>query len=127
SSLALTRELAAMGATNRLLLYVTGRPEAEAALADGTTAALTTDLVRLGPLDDIALTALMGSVLEGRPPTRFVPFVKEPTGGNPFFVEELTRSLKETGAIHLQDGMWITSVDWDATQCPPTLAGVLAS
>ena len=127
SSLALTHELAAMATTNRLLLYVTGRPEAEAGLAGGSTAALTADLVKLGPLDEIALTALMGSVLGGRPPMRLVPFVKERTGGNPFFVEELTRSLKETGAIHIEDGMWITRVDWDATQFPPTLEGVLAS
>jgi adenylate cyclase len=122
SSIALTRELAPL-TNGRFVLYLTGRPEAEALIPE----AQRRHVIALTPLDEHAVTSLMESILQGHAPTRLVPFVIERTGGNPFFVEELTHSLRETKAIHLDDGMWIMRAGWDAKQLPPTLEGVLAS
>jgi len=124
SSVALTRDLASRG-DRGLVLYLTGRPEAEARFAE--LAAPQREAIALGPLDAAAVARLMESILGGPPPTRLVPFVIERTAGNPFFVEEITHALRETGALRVEDGIWSMRAGWDAKELPQSLEGVLAS
>ena len=124
STVALTRELAPLCVDARVVMYLTARPEAEASLPEIEGAR---HAIALRPLDEGGVKTLVDAILEGSAPTRLAPFVFERTAGNPFFVEELTRSLVETGALHLDDRIWLIRPGWDAKGLPPTLEGVLAS
>ena len=48
-------------------------------------------------------------------------------GGNPLFVEELTRSLLENGSIHRVDGQYVLSRNPSKIQVPDTIQGVIAA
>ena len=59
----------------------------------------------LAPLERDAIAAMVGSMF-GLPlaPEWFAAVLHERTGGNPLFVEEVVRSLKDEGQIGLQNG-----------------------
>jgi len=124
----LLRRLVRASRTLRLVVYVTGRPEAAAAVDELTALAegLETTRVVLGPLDRAAVDALVAAVFQGSVDPEINELVAARTSGNPFFVEELVRSLRSGGAV-LQDGVWTLSPGWDATSAPATVEGVLAA
>jgi adenylate cyclase len=126
SSAELTRELARLCAETPLALYLIARPEGEAALAE-----LAGDAPRctfaLGPLDEDGVGSLVRSLLEGDVQRGLPALVRERTAGNPLFVEELLRSLTETGALARENGLWRTQPGWDAAAVPPTIEELLAS
>jgi adenylate cyclase len=126
SSAELTRELARLCEREPLALYLIARPEAGPALAD-----LAGDLPRraiaLEPLDEEGVGSLVRSLLAGDVQEDFPPLVRERTAGNPLFVEELLRSLQETGALTRENGLWRTQPGWDAEAVPPTIEELLAS
>jgi class 3 adenylate cyclase/tetratricopeptide (TPR) repeat protein len=124
SSLELTRELAAVAEREPLLLYLVGRPEAESVLAELPA---TQHAIRVKGLDEHDVETLIESWLEGPPPQDLASFVGERTGGNPFFVEEILRSLHETGAVAWEDGSWTMRPGWDARALPTTVEEVLAA
>ena len=129
SSVALTAELARLCPQERLLLYLIGRPEASSTLAEITAGVPAGSRcgIPLEPLDDACVRALLVSALSGEPPAALPSFVSARTRGNPFFVEELLRSLRETNALYREDGSWSIRPGWDADQVPPTIEGVLAA
>lgn len=126
SSADLTRELAQLCEREPLALYLIARPEAGPALAE-----LAGDVPRraiaLRPLDEEGVAALVRSLLAGDVQEGFPALVRERTAGNPLFVEELLRSLQETGALTRQNGTWRTQRGWDAEAVPPTIEELLAS
>jgi adenylate cyclase len=123
SSLALTHEVAAATSSAALLLYLTGRPEASEKLEPSVTATRLT----LEPLSPDAAADLVGSVLDGDPPAGLVEIVDERGGGNPFFIEELVRSLQDQGTLVRTDGRWRLDRSADAASLPPTVEGVLSA
>ncbi len=105
--------LAGRGAGRRpqILLCATGREDVEApapfeavarALEDEGYAARRP----LDALDGTAVAALVASMLglEGEAPADVVRLVTDETRGNPFFIEELMKSLLESGALRAGDG-----------------------
>jgi adenylate cyclase len=126
SSLALTAELAHFARDNAILLVLVGRPEARAEierLAEGVAFAS----IELGPFDRKAITHLAEALLGGTVPRRLVSFVERRTSGNPLFVQQLLRALRDSDALTLSESGWTIRRGWDARRLPPTIEGVLAA
>jgi class 3 adenylate cyclase/tetratricopeptide (TPR) repeat protein len=90
--------------TRRLpvLMLVAFRPDyldtSDAFLEGLREAEIEHDEIGLDPLDADAAGALLGALLEGLDvPLRLRERIREKTGGNPFFMEELVRALREGG------------------------------
>jgi class 3 adenylate cyclase/tetratricopeptide (TPR) repeat protein len=126
SSLALTGELVRGAAGERVLFLLVGRPEVRGQLAE-LTAARPHRAIELGPLDRIGLRMLAKHILDGDPPDDLVSFVAERTTGNPFFAQELLRTLLDSGALEHANRRLIISRGWDERRLPPTIEGVLAA
>jgi adenylate cyclase len=124
SSLALTRELLQ---TARVGLILTGRPEAGERLEELTADAADVTRLGLGSLDEDAVDAVAASVLGSAPPSELIRFVAQRTDGNPFFVKELVRELRDSHALVAADGGWELRAGWDEREVPPTIEGVLAA
>lgn len=81
--------------------------------------------VELPPLDQARLGAMMRSMLGvGELPEAFVACVAAEAGGNPFFVEEVMRTLVESGAIGQQGGVW-TADALSSVEIPTTMREVV--
>jgi class 3 adenylate cyclase/tetratricopeptide (TPR) repeat protein len=128
ASAELTTALASATGDRALVLVLTARPEgaetcsAIAAAAQGPAAA-----VALEPLDEDSVRDLLAATLDGPPPLDLVRAVVARTNGNPLFVEEITRSLVETGAVVRTDGRFAMRSNWDAAALPDTVERVLSS
>jgi adenylate cyclase len=124
SSLALTRELLH---TARVGMILTARPQAEDRLAELTADASDVLPLVLGALDEDAVAAIAANALGSAPPPELIRFVVHRTDGNPFFVKELVRGLRDSGALVGADGGWEMRPGWDEGEVPPTIEGVLAA
>jgi adenylate cyclase len=124
STLALTGDLARLCVAEPVVLYLIARPEAEQTLRE---LAPLRRAIRLEPLGEAAVAQLMESVLGGSTPPDVLSFVMMRTAGNPLFVEELVRTLRDTGAVSAAGGTWSLRPGWDARQLPPTIEGVLSA
>ncbi|RIH83775.1 Regulatory protein AfsR [Calidithermus terrae] len=100
---------ALLGALEPLLLVVVTRPIGEQALGFQAAQALrglpgsgTLEVGALGVEETAALVAgRLGLPAEALPP-RLARLVRERSGGNPFFAEELTHALREQGLIRVE-------------------------
>jgi class 3 adenylate cyclase/tetratricopeptide (TPR) repeat protein len=126
STLDLTAELARLAQTVPLLLVLVGRPEARAQLAAvvDETSRLS---IELAPLDQSAVAHLAEAILEGTAPEALLAFLERRTSGNPFFIQELVRTLLEGGALVTGDKGWTIRPGWDERQLPPTIEGILTA
>ena len=109
-------------------LVLTGRPEAAAALdelmADVPPERRTA--VALRALDASDTAELVGACLDGAAPTELLEIAAERAAGNPFFIEELVRSLTDRGDLELTPRGWRMREGWDASAIPPTVEEVLS-
>ncbi len=121
ASQALVAELGLVGEPHLLLL--TARPEGEARLEDALPERAR---IELAPLDERGVEELLESQLGAPPPHGLAAFIGGRTGGNPFFVQELARSLQESGALVREQGRWEMRPGWDARSLPPTIEALLA-
>jgi adenylate cyclase len=124
STVALTAELADLCIRESLMLYLIARPEGDKVIAE---IAPEPTVIRLERLDESGVDALIESILGSSPPPELASFVVERTAGNPFFVEEVLRSLRETQALERDDGGWTMRAGWDARALPETVEGVLSA
>jgi class 3 adenylate cyclase/tetratricopeptide (TPR) repeat protein len=126
SSLELTASLTRVTQESALLLVLVGRPEAREAisLAAGD---VELSLIELGPLESEGIGHLASAILGGPAPEILSIFIERRTSGNPFFVQELVRTLRDSSALELTDTGWTIRPGWDARQLPPTIEGVLAA
>lgn len=113
ASLQLLHYLARTGANSPMLLVGTFR--SEEALASDSLGELLPSLQReglatridLGALDGQASTVLVSSLLENAPVDAEVfEALNELAEGNPLFLEEAVRSLREEGRLHQEGGRW---------------------
>ena len=128
ASLALITELAGAAVDAGLLLILTGRAEAGATFA--TLAALPAVgavPILLEPFDAEDTADLVARQIGESPAPALVTFVHDRTAGNPFFVGETVRALREQDALAPgRDGIGLVR-GWDTTTVPPTIEGVLAA
>ena len=124
STVSLLRHLVAAG----VRLYVTARPEGAPIAHQLTEAAAAgrSCTIELGPLAPPAVGELLESILEGDVPVDLVSLVAARTGGNPLFVEELTRSLVEAGAVQCRNGRWRLADTLAVDRLPDTVERVVA-
>ena len=129
ASLALTAELAALAMSNFVAVYVTGRPDAEERIGSVRIAAGTAmqGPIRLEPLDLVAVAELLADLLPGSVPDGLAEMLLDRTSGNPFFVEEIVRSLKEAEILVGGDGGWRLEQGLDAAEVPTTVEGAVAA
>ncbi len=129
SSRALTHDLLHTAAADKILLLLTARPEGGSFLDEiiGAATPGRTEAIELGPLDDDAVNRFLRSLLDAPPPSRFSALVTERAGGNPFFVEELVRSLRDEGALVPSEQGWQLTRSWEEGTVPLNLEGVLSA
>lgn len=126
SSLDLTRDVARLAEDRALLVLLVGRPEAQeqvAPIVDGVRHRR----LEVGPLDRAGIERLAEATLGAAAGRRLVAFVERRTNGNPFFVQELVRTLKESDALVHHEGGWRLRAGWDEQHLPPTIEGVLTA
>ena len=124
----LTRHLAARTLDSAVTLFLTGRPEGRATLAK-VAREIPDDrrvAVALEPLDEAHTDDLVAACLGGPPPEELLALAADRAAGNPFFVEELVRSLTERGDVVLSRHGWRMRDGFDATSIPPTVEEVLS-
>lgn len=129
SSVALIADLARLCTENPLVIYVTGRTEAVGVLleiAAGADEPLRHS-IQLDPMDNDAVEPLVTDFLGGDVSPAVVNVVQERAVGNPFFVQELLRSLRESGEIVEEGDGWVLSPTFDPGHIPPTIEGVLSA
>ena len=129
SSLDLTADLMRATANEPVLFILTGRPEAGPRVAG--LAELRQDDARhqiaLEALDHAAVGTLVAELVGGTPDAGLVDLLAERTGGNPFFVEETVRSLREAQVLVARNARWTTAPGWQPDSVPETIEGVIAA
>jgi adenylate cyclase len=127
-TMALIGDLAAATASNPILLLASARPEAAAAV-DGLRVRIPDAALRLDlqPLGADAVATVAAGVLGAPAAPGLLAALIEHTRGNPFFVEEVTRSLVERGAVVPRGGTWQTVAGWDDAEVPLTVEGAVAA
>jgi class 3 adenylate cyclase/tetratricopeptide (TPR) repeat protein len=121
--------LAQAASASRLLLLITTRPEAGAAgWLEGDQRSWWTR-ISLMPLPAEAAEQMLNDVMGDAP--ELAPLRRqliEQTGGTPFFLEEIARSLRETGLLTAQAaGGRILAASLDTFTLPDTVQAVLAA
>jgi adenylate cyclase len=109
-----------------LLLAVSVRPEG-LSVVEALSPDAAGSRVEVGPLGVDAVRAVVTSVLGRTASPGLADLLTLRTGGNALFVEELTRSLDETGVLVETSQGWDTPVGWDVEQVPTTVERVLAA
>lgn len=84
-------------------------------------------LIRLEPLPPSGADELLASLVgEGSELASLRELLIKRTGGNPFFIEEIVRSLVETGALVGERGAYKLGAPIDSLRVPSTVRTVLA-
>jgi class 3 adenylate cyclase/tetratricopeptide (TPR) repeat protein len=84
--------------------------------------------IALAPLDGSAVSEILRDLLGADPSVQAVADrVREETGGNPFFVEEVVRTLIETGKLVGEPGAYVLSNPYDEVVIPTSVHTVLAA
>jgi class 3 adenylate cyclase/tetratricopeptide (TPR) repeat protein len=84
--------------------------------------------IELEPLDESQSRQLVGSLLEIEDlPEKVRRLILEKSEGNPFFVEEIIRSLLDGGSVVQEDGHWRATEDIVSISIPDTLVGVITA
>jgi class 3 adenylate cyclase/tetratricopeptide (TPR) repeat protein len=108
----------------RTLLLLNFRPEYA---ADWMTRS-TYQQLPLQPLGDEAIEALLDHLLGGDESLRALrPLIRERSGGNPFFVEEIVHHLCEAGSLSGERGARTLSAPIDRIEVPATVQTILAA
>jgi class 3 adenylate cyclase/tetratricopeptide (TPR) repeat protein len=126
SSLELTADLARIVHEAPVLFVLVGRPEARQQIVSAA-GEIEPRWIQVGPFDRAGIGRLTAAILGGNPPEQLVAFIERRTSGNPFFVQELTRALRDSNALAQTDQGWTIQPGWDERQLPPTIEGVLTA
>ncbi|MGH7822269.1 MAG: ATP-binding protein, partial [Candidatus Binatia bacterium] len=109
-------------ATSRVLLIATYRPGYRNPLGERSYSTR----LALQPLSPQEAAAMTGGMLETRDfPVEIRELVAKKAEGNPFFVEEVTKSLLEMGALRRSDRGYELSRELSEIVIPDTIQGVI--
>ena len=81
--------------------------------------------IALRPFTHAEVMGTLAALGQPHPPARLVQQFAEHTGGNPFFVVELFRHLKEKGRLFDARHQWARDLDLDDVEVPDTVRVVL--
>jgi class 3 adenylate cyclase/ketosteroid isomerase-like protein/tetratricopeptide (TPR) repeat protein len=119
----LVEHLVEWSRSSPVLIVVTGRPELREMRPRMTERAIS-----LEGLDGHATEALACSLLgTDRVPRELLARLPSSTEGNPLFVREFVRMLVDDGVLRRSGEAWISTIDVDAIQVPPTIHSLLAA
>ena len=133
SSLELMASLLRLVVDHRILFLAVLRPEPPAALLRVREAAASLDSAcyeetHLKPLDRGSAEQFIDNVFrEGDLPHSARSLIEERTGGNPFYLQEVLRSLIDEGAVEVRDGALFATEQIDSVVIPGTVEGVIMS
>lgn len=129
SSVALTRDIGQSMKDDRLVLFVTGRSEALGRVEQifESIPEPQRRIITLDALDEASVGSLVDNLLSGTADSALVTLLAERTGGNPFFLEETVRSLRDTGVLVRRNGTWTMAPGWQPSSVPPTVEGVISA
>ena len=133
ASLNLLLSLADLTETQPILFICILRPDKTAASWDAINkiqqkTAARYHSVSLEPLHEEQTDRLLSNLLGVKDlPKNVRDMIVERAGGNPFFIEELIRSLIETKQIVRENGVWRAVTDDAKVSLPDTLRGVLGA
>ena len=125
ASVDLLRHVVDQLADRPLMLLLSHRPDTKPPLV----ARAAHSVIRLAPLSPDETRALVAALFGASADVlaRFQEFIAARAGGNPFFVEEIVRSLVGKGVIVRQGDGWTCTAASEAVDVPPTLHGLLLS
>jgi class 3 adenylate cyclase/tetratricopeptide (TPR) repeat protein len=133
ASLDLLSQVATLAVGEPLLVLCLLRPDRTAVswpLLDRLEGSLGASYLRLDlePLDPVHSRELLGRLLhiEGLP-DQVRTLILERSEGNPFFLEEILRSLIDCGQVVRDNGHWRATREIEGVTIPDTLAGVLSA
>jgi adenylate cyclase len=122
---------ASRGTLHNLLDRVRGQsrevltPQAIKAALDRMVGQRNARPIVLRPFTPADVQSVLTSLGKPNPPARLVRTFADHTGGNPFFVVELFRHLKEEGRLFDARHHWTRDLDWDDVELPNTVRVVL--
>jgi tetratricopeptide (TPR) repeat protein len=123
-SLGLMNELIVAAQDARLLVVVSYRPE----YTDEWRNRPNYHQLRLVPLASESLGEFLEALLGSDPSLATLKsFLVERASGNPFFVEEIVRSMVDTGALQGVRGSYRLARPFSSIEIPPTVQAVLAA
>ena len=123
-TLGLLNDLVIRALDARLLLVVTCRPEHKEEWASQPNYRQ----LRLEPLPGESLAELLQVLLGSNPGLKTLKtFLMKAASGNPFFVEEIVRSLVDTGVLEGGQGNYRLAKSFSSVEVPPTVQAVLAA
>ena len=123
-TLGLLNDLVVRALDVRLLLVVTCRPEHR----DEWSTRPNYRQLRLDPLPGESLAELLQVLLGANPDLKNLKgFLMEAASGNPFFVEEIVRTLVDTGVLEGARGNYRLAKPFSSVEVPPTVQAVLAA
>jgi tetratricopeptide (TPR) repeat protein len=123
-TLGLLNELVVATQNARLLLIFTYRPE----YRDEWRSQPNYHQLRVNPLASESLAELLLALLGSDPSLGALKsFLVERASGNPFFVEEIVRSLVDTGVLKGTRGSYGLAKPFSSIEVPPTVRSVLAA
>jgi adenylate cyclase len=126
ASVDLLRHVVDQLADRPLMVLLSHRPDARAPLA-GQAAQSVIRLTPLSPDETRALVASLFGSSGGERLAQLQEFVATRAGGNPFFAEEIVRSLVSKGVLVRRGDHWTCTAECDAVDVPATLHGLLLS
>ncbi|HUJ86999.1 MAG TPA: adenylate/guanylate cyclase domain-containing protein [Burkholderiales bacterium] len=133
ATLELIAQVATLASVEPLLMVCVMRPDRGAAswsLVDRLQASLGSSFARidLEPLDSAQAGALLGNLLPiDDLPAPVKARIIERSDGNPFYLEEVLRSLIDCGQVVRDGGRWRATREIVDANIPETLAGVLSA
>jgi class 3 adenylate cyclase/tetratricopeptide (TPR) repeat protein len=132
-SLELVAQAASLAAGTPLMVIAALRPDRRApswALLDRLRTSTPHAFAQLDlePLPPAVASTLLGNLLRIEDlPEHIRALILERAEGNPFFLEEVLRSLIDSGAVVQQDDHWRATRVIESVEIPQTLAGVLSA
>jgi predicted ATPase len=84
--------------------------------------------INLSPLDTDMATSLVRSLLKAPEPlAELESAILTKASGNPYYIEEMLKSLMDSGHLVFDSGVWKTDKEIDRILLPQTVQGVIAS
>ncbi|MCK4527590.1 tetratricopeptide repeat protein, partial [candidate division WOR-3 bacterium] len=80
--------------------------------------------IGLDPLKTVDVARMLSFIIDSNPSVELTDYIFKETGGNPFFIEELMKSLETNDAIVWEDNKWIFDKDKKVI-IPYSLEGVV--